>query len=117
MGVEVVKASTVALAAWNGERYLPALLRSLREQTDPDFQVLIRDDGSTDGTLALLRASQAYALLQDRGFVVPEDIREVSVSVLAHRLISEERSYEAKQDRIRRLVGSTPVPTEDWSRP
>lgn len=69
MGVEVVKAITVALAAWNGERYLPALLRSLREQTDPDFQVLIRDDGSTDGTLALLRqAAQA-----DSRFRLAED--------------------------------------------
>lgn len=93
--------------------YIVSLIHGLRLEENGR----VRSGVSPRGTLALLRASQAYALLQSRTFVVPEDIREVSVSVLAHRLISEERSYEAKQDRIRRLVGNTPVPTEDWSRP
>ncbi|MBQ9065516.1 MAG: AAA family ATPase [Blautia sp.] len=72
---------------------------------------------SPRGTLALLRASQAYALTEGRAYVVPEDIREVSVPVLAHRLVSGDHTYEARRDRIKRLLGTTPVPTEDWSRP
>ncbi len=55
MGVEVVKRITVLLAAWNGARFLPEQLRSLQAQTDPCFRVLMQDDGSTDGTQALLR--------------------------------------------------------------
>lgn len=45
----------VLLSTYNGERYLGEQLQSLWEQTCQDFTVLVRDDGSTDGTVALLR--------------------------------------------------------------
>ena len=45
----------VLLTAYNGEKQLPALLESLRTQTDPDFTVLWQDDGSIDGTAELLK--------------------------------------------------------------
>ncbi|WP_119964574.1 glycosyltransferase family 2 protein [Simplicispira lacusdiani] len=44
----------VLLATWNGARYLPDLLDSLLAQTYPHFRVLVSDDGSTDGTQAIL---------------------------------------------------------------
>jgi glycosyltransferase involved in cell wall biosynthesis len=44
----------VILAVWNGENYLSAMLDSLLNQTTSDFNVLVRDDGSTDGTLEIL---------------------------------------------------------------
>jgi len=44
----------ILLAAYNGERYLPALSRSLRSQSHTDFTVLCRDDGSRDATPSLL---------------------------------------------------------------
>jgi glycosyltransferase involved in cell wall biosynthesis len=44
----------VILAVWNGERYLPAMLDSLLGQTTRDFNVLVRDDGSRDGSLDIL---------------------------------------------------------------
>lgn len=43
------------LATWNGERFLPDLLDSLSSQSCCDFTILARDDGSTDGTRALLQ--------------------------------------------------------------
>ena len=46
--------TAVLLAAWNGEKHLPAQLASLSDQTDPAFAVLCQDDGSSDGTPALL---------------------------------------------------------------
>ncbi len=42
---------------------------------------------SPRATLGLLQAGKAHALLQGRSFVVPEDLRAVAVSVLAHRLV------------------------------
>ena len=36
--------------------------------------------------LALLRASQAWALMQEREMVLPEDLQAVGVAVIAHRL-------------------------------
>ena len=44
----------ILLAVCNGEKHLPALLDSLKAQNDGDFSVLVQDDGSSDGTAALL---------------------------------------------------------------
>lgn len=57
MGLEMVKTIQVLLACYNGEAFLPPLLSSLRQQDDVSFSVLMQDDGSTDGTFALLRAA------------------------------------------------------------
>jgi len=57
MGLEVVKTIQVLMACYNGETYLPRQLASLRAQDDPCFTVLLQDDGSTDGTPALLQAA------------------------------------------------------------
>ena len=54
MGDQLVS-TVVLLAACNGSRHLPGLLASLRNQTDPDFTVLMQDDGSTDDTPVLLK--------------------------------------------------------------
>lgn len=64
-----MKTIAVLLAVYNGARYLPALLDSLRGQDDPDFTVLMRDDGSSDGSAALLKAvtgeDKRFHLLKD----------------------------------------------------
>lgn len=44
----------ILLATYNGARYLPELLASLDAQDGPDFRVLVRDDGSRDGTRDIL---------------------------------------------------------------
>lgn len=46
----------VLLATFNGERHVGALLDSLLQQTVGDFHVIARDDGSSDGTAAILRS-------------------------------------------------------------
>ena len=71
---------------------------------------------SPRGTLALLRASQGYALVQGRDYVVPEDIKAVAVPVMAHRLICEEDDYRRKVSKVSSLLQTVAVPTEDWKR-
>lgn len=77
----------------------------------------IAEGVSPRGTLALLRASQGYAMVQGRDFVAPEDIKTVAIPVLAHRMISEAAYTEQKESAIRGLLGSVSLPTEDWTRP
>lgn len=48
---------TVVTASLNAAACLPALLHSLRSQADRDFDFIVMDGGSRDGTLALLEAS------------------------------------------------------------
>ena len=71
---------------------------------------------SPRGTLALLRASQGYAMVKGRDYVTPEDIKKVAVPVLAHRLLSQEDSDSGKKEIVCRLLDSVSVPTENWKR-
>ncbi|MBO0949263.1 glycosyltransferase family 2 protein [Fibrella forsythiae] len=45
---------SVALATYNGAKYLPQLLESLSQQTLQPAEIIVFDDGSTDNTLAVL---------------------------------------------------------------
>lgn len=45
----------ILLSTYNGEKYLPAQLESLLAQTWKPVTIYIRDDGSTDGTLSVLK--------------------------------------------------------------
>jgi MoxR-like ATPase len=69
---------------------------------------------STRGALSLYRASQASAALDGRQFVTPDDIKQLAVPALSHRVIA--RGYASGQQRaalealIRRLVGTVRVP-------
>ena len=46
---------------------------------------------SPRGGIALLQAAKAWAYLEGRDFVIPEDIQAVSIAVMAHRLENEDR--------------------------
>ena len=70
---------------------------------------------SPRGTLAFLRMAQGYALVQEREYVVPEDIKEVAHCVLCHRLIGEFDEAQ-KAVLVTNLLNSVELPTEDWSK-
>lgn len=46
---------SVVVVAYNQERFIEACLRSLLSQDHPDFEVVLTDDASTDGTVAIAR--------------------------------------------------------------
>ena len=58
-------------------------------------------------------ASRAYALIQGRGYVTPQDVKSVGMDVLRHRVIV---SYEAEaeektsEDLIRQIFNAVKVP-------
>jgi MoxR-like ATPase len=62
-------------------RYVVALLRHTRASSR------LALGGSPRSGIALLSLAKARALVEGRGFVVPEDVRALAVTVLAHRLI------------------------------
>jgi MoxR-like ATPase len=70
--------------------------------------------GSTRAALALYRAAQALALLEGRGYVVPDDIKRLAGPVLAHRILAKafrpgERS-DAADALVAEVVARTAVP-------
>ena len=73
-GVEQVHASEALLA------YVQRLVHASRSLPDIVHGI------STRGGLALLRCSRAWAMIQGRGHVLPEDVQTVMPAVVAHRL-------------------------------
>lgn len=68
---------------------------------------------SPRGTLGLLRCVKAYAYLQGRSFVIPDDVRTLAVPVLAHRLVCSFGSDTGSAEgRMEAVLSSVPVPTE-----
>lgn len=82
--------------------YVYHLTQSTR-QSDSSFPTL-----STRAGLALVRAAQAYAYLQGRGFVLPEDIQYVATAVLSHRLGLQEGIKFGKK-KCAELLESTEI--------
>ena len=67
---------------------------------------------SPRGTLTLVHAAQARAFLEDRDFVVPEDVKAEAVPVLAHRLGLETKarySGVSKEETVREILRSVPT--------
>jgi glycosyltransferase involved in cell wall biosynthesis len=61
---------SIVVATYNGERFLAALLDSLLQQTYKNSEIIVVDDGSTDGTLAIL---DSYARLHAQIKAVKSD--------------------------------------------
>lgn len=70
---------------------------------------------SPRGTQALLRAAQAYAALQGRSYVLPDDIKQLVLPVWTHRLVLRKRheSGGSQAERVlTEIMNSIPVPSE-----
>lgn len=66
---------------------------------------------STRAAIALNRAAQAWALLHGRDFVRPDDVRDLAVPVLAHRLVlSSGPSRQHAEQVMTEIVRAVPVP-------
>jgi len=96
------------------ERYLLAIVRATRKHPAVTLGV------SPRGTLALYRACEAYAAMQGRDYVQPDDVKRLAPSVLAHRLLTTTRARlrgSAAEAIIAEIMASVPVPVETISLP
>lgn len=89
------------------KRYITSLVAATRDH--PTIYL----GASPRGSLALFRTSQARALLHDRDYVLPDDVKALAESVLAHRLII--RVTDVSQDRsgkasVAEILDSVAVP-------
>ncbi|MCX2728116.1 MoxR family ATPase [Thermomicrobium sp. 4228-Ro] len=90
--------------------YLVALARRTREREEVEL------GASPRATLALARAAQARALLDGRGYVLPDDVQAVAVPVLAHRLTLAPRAAlhgTTGEGVVRAVLEEVPVPVEE----
>lgn len=87
--------------------------RSPEEHDLAELKPLIAYGASPRASIALLQCAKARAFLNQRGYVVPQDIKDVSFNVLRHRIIL---SYEAEaedmttEDVIQAILDKVPTP-------
>ncbi|MDD8051473.1 MAG: MoxR family ATPase [Verrucomicrobiota bacterium] len=88
-------------------QYATELVRKTR--TDSRIKL----GASPRATATLYRCGQAYAFIQGRDYVMPDDIKRLAIPVLAHRIIVETKaafSGDSKQGLVQELLESQPVP-------
>ncbi len=92
-----------------------AYLLKIVQATRKDPNLLI--GASPRSTLAFMRASQALAAVRGRGFVTPDDVKELAPFVLGHRVMrnNDYRDGRAGWDMIRALAAEIEPPTEPFS--
>ncbi len=94
------------------KKYIVELTTRTRQSAD------VYLGSSPRGSLSLARAGQARAALMGRGHVLPDDIKALAVSVLAHRIIVSPaaRLRDLSSDKImQEIILATPVPGGDFS--
>jgi len=87
--------------------YIADMVRATRANAS------LRFGASPRGSLGLMRAGQALAALRGRDFVLPDDIKQLAVPVLAHRLIltDEERLRGGTAEHLlTEIIEQMPVP-------
>ena len=90
--------------------YIVALVRATREQEK------IRLGASPRGVVAMTKAARAYAAILGRDYVLPDDVKQLAVPVLAHRLMLQSQSSvrlsQSSEALIGVLLSKVLVPTE-----
>ena len=98
------------------KEYVLDLVRVTREPGNnglSDLNTLIDFGASPRASINLIHAARAHAFLKGRGFVTPEDIKQIAPDVLRHRVTT---TYEAEAESIssdhivRRILDHTDVP-------
>jgi MoxR-like ATPase len=89
------------------ERYIAGLTAATRQH--PQVQV----GASPRGSLALYQLARAHAMVHERDFVLPDDVKAMAPTALAHRLLLKPelwvRAVQAEQI-VRDILERTPVP-------
>lgn len=98
------------------EQYLLDLVFASRKPRDyglGDLEPLINFGGSPRASISIAQAAKANAFLNRRGFVIPEDIRNVALDVLRHRIgLTYEAEAEniTQEDIIHKIIDAVEVP-------
>ncbi len=99
---DILRVREVVKEVYMDERiknYIVQLVFATRKPQDfkLDLKDLIQFGASPRATIFLAQAARAHAFIKGRGYVTPEDIKEVGLDVLRHRIIL---TYEAEAEEV-----------------
>ncbi len=102
-GDDIVQARLVTNQIYMDEKVKDYVLNIVQATRDPerfrikDLKPLIEYGASPRATISLTLAAKAHAFIRHRGFVTPEDIKNVGLDVLRHRVLL---TYEAEAEEV-----------------
>ncbi len=105
---EAVQLCTQCTVSQDVMRYMVNVCEAARDSQK------VRLGPSPRALLALLRCCQALAAIRGRDYVIPDDVKELAVPVLAHRIVM--RSVGSQNDAasfVRSAMNAVQVPTEE----
>ena len=91
------------------ENYIVELVRATRNHNAVELGV------SPRGTLALYRATQAYAAIHGRNYAIPDDVKHLARVILAHRMLATSQAQmhgDAMEQSIDDVLRTVAVPVE-----
>lgn len=105
--LELREAAKQIAVADNIKAYILAIVNATRSNNQ-----LVKLGASPRASIALYKAAQAMALMNDRGFVTPDDVKSVAVSVLAHRVIlaAGQQQFATPAQLIGKILEDIAVP-------
>ena len=98
------------------ERYILDIVFATRNPADyglSNLQPLISYGASPRASINLALAAKAYAFLQRRGYVIPEDVRNICMDVLRHRMgltYEAEAENTTQEDIVNKILNTVEVP-------
>jgi MoxR-like ATPase len=113
---ELIKIKALVESIYADDKLIDYIVRITSETRSPgnkDLAKLVEFGASPRGSISLLKAARCMAFLRGRGFVTPDDVKEVAPDILRHRIIL---SYEAEaasisnDDVIKRILDIVEVP-------
>jgi MoxR-like ATPase len=87
--------------------YIINLVRASRETDDVILGV------SPRGSISLFNGAKAFAFIFEREFAIPEDVKKLAVSILAHRIILSSKGkakYQTSENFVKNLLQTVQVP-------
>ena len=111
---EAVRAAMAAVGQITVSESIKKYILSLTAATRENER--IRLGVSPRGSLALMRASQAYAAMESRDYVLPDDVKKTAVAVLSHRILARTLNTihltDTNEQLIEQLVDTVRAPIE-----
>ncbi|MBF0386349.1 MAG: AAA family ATPase [Candidatus Omnitrophica bacterium] len=98
------------------EQYIVDIVSATRSPENyhlADLKPLIQYGASPRATISLALASKAYAFLNGRGYVTPQDVKSIGMDVLRHRVVptyEAEAENKSSEDLVTRIFQEVKVP-------
>lgn len=111
MSLEELMSLRVAVKSVSVTEQVKAYILSIVAATRNNPQI-VKLGASPRASIALYKAAQAMALMNDRTYVTPDDVKAVAVPVLAHRIIlaSGQQMFNTPEQLVIKILNDTVVP-------